>query len=127
MDTGKWNSRVYTDNKHACVCRASRLIMKYCGGHRQTTAGSEPSTRVRPRETCPMAPKSNPRNHESPLFHLTVSLFENTLLAPSLRALRFLLGRNYSPRPNTFRPKIPDQPGIIAGLATYFVPLADIY
>lgn len=29
--------------------------------------------------------------------------------------------------PNTFRPKIPDQPGIIAGLATYFVPLADIY
>lgn len=125
--------------------RASRLIMKYCGGHWQTTAGRPSRPRAYERRACvtprnlPYGPESRTRaqppvrtNCNPTTYSLTssiVPLFENAPLSPPLLRRRRapLPSRKqlFAPTscPNTSRPEIPDQPGIIAGLATYPSPI----
>lgn len=122
--------------------------MKYCGGHWQTTAGRASRPRAYESRVCdpaklalwPRIPNTGPTEIQPPvrtncnpttysLTSSTVPLFENAPLSPPLLRRRRapLPSRKqlFAPTscPNTSRPEIPDQPGIIAGLATYPSPI----
>lgn len=74
----------------------------------------------------PVRTNCNPTTYS--LTSSTVPLFENAPLSPPLLRRRAPLPSRkqlFAPTscPNTSRPEIPDQPGIIAGLATYPSPI----